>query len=87
MVRWVYHLRIPGPPGILGGESHEQAGEFERGDRRRCVNALVTCILVVVCVFVGVVTKLTAPSTMDDLDEGLRSFRYYTVLSSMLVAT
>ncbi|MBE6480685.1 MAG: hypothetical protein E7Z98_09345 [Olsenella sp.] len=54
--------------------------EFEHGDRRRCVTALATCILVVVCVFVGVVTKLIAPSTMDDPDEGLRSFRYFTAL-------
>lgn len=55
-------------------------------NRRRCVNALILCTIVIVGVFIGVVTKLVAESTVLDPDEGIRSFRYFTVLSNVLMA-
>lgn len=55
-------------------------------NRMRCINALLLCTIVIVGVFVGVVIKLVAESTVLDPDEGIRSFRYFTVLSNMLMA-
>ena len=55
-------------------------------NRMRCTNAIILCTIVIVGVFIGVVTKLVAESTPLDPDEGIRSFRYFTVLSNMLMA-
>lgn len=60
--------------------------EIIKADRKRSIRALVLCIILICCVFIGVVTKLVAPSTIEDPDEGLRSFRYFTVLSNMVGA-
>ena len=50
---------------------------------RRSTIALILCVLIIMIVFTGVVIKLTAPITVEDPDEGMRSFRYFTVLSNI----
>ena len=55
-------------------------------NRMRCIRAMILCAIVIVGVFTGVVTKLVAESTSLDPDEGIRSFRYFTVLSNMFMA-
>ena len=57
-----------------------------RQNRQRCILALILCCILIAGVFTGVVTKLVAGSTLSNPDEGLRSFRYFTVLSNMLAA-
>lgn len=56
-------------------------------NRLRCINALILCTIVIVSVFIGVVSKLVAQPTAISPDEGLRTFRYFTVLSSIQMAS
>lgn len=58
---------------------------ISRISNRRSLTALVLCILIIIVVFIGVVIKLTAPITATDPDEGMRAFRYFTVLSNIVM--
>ena len=54
--------------------------------KRRCILALCACVLMILCVFVGVVMMLVTPPSEARPDAGRRAFRYFTVLSNMQVA-
>ena len=55
-------------------------------NRRQCIFALVSCIIVVVCVCIGVTMNLTTLYDEDFDNMGIRTFCMFTVNSNILAA-
>lgn len=60
--------------------------KFIRMNRIQCICALVSCIVVTVCVCIGVVMNLTTLHDQNFDNMGLRTFRMFTVNSNILAA-
>lgn len=60
--------------------------ELVRKNRVQCICALVSCVIVVVCVCVGVVMNLTTLYDEDFDNMGIRTFCMFTVNSNILAA-
>ena len=60
--------------------------DLVRRNRAQCIGALVSCIVVVVCVCIGVTMNLTTLYDEDFDNMGIRTFCMFTVNSNILAA-
>ncbi len=54
--------------------------------KKRCILALIACVLMIASTFIGVVMMLVTPPTDQNPNNGIRAFRFFTILSNMFVA-